>query len=630
MPLLDSIQSPADIKGFNPEQRRQLAAEARSLILRTVSQSGGHLAANLGTVELTIAVHTVFDTPGDQVVWDTGHNAYTHKLLTGRAGRFSTLRQKGGLSGFLRRDESIFDSFGAGHASTSISAAAGMALARDMRGGKEKVVCVIGDSSIPNGMSFEALNHVGHARPDLLVILNDNDMSISPPVGALSRYFSRIITHKAYNRARKEVESWLKRLPSGLGGPAAKLARHAEEMVKSLVSPGIFFEELGFLYVGPVDGHAQEDLIRTLREARTMQGPVLLHCVTKKGKGFEAAEQNPVKFHGASNFDITTGAPLGVGAANVSWSAGFSACLYSHAVSDPQVAVITPAMTSGSCLEAIARDLPRRFFDVGIAEEHAVTLAAGMASRGMRPVVCIYSTFLQRAFDQTAHDVALQGLPVVFAMDRAGLVGDDGPTHHGVLDTAFMRILPGMTVMAPSDGAEMAAMLTTALRLQGPSCIRIPRGNLAAGAPDPHVQAIPLGRGVVRREGEDLALVCFGRILGSALLAAEALAKEGISVRVVDARFAKPLDGALMEETAQRCAAVLTLEEGCLAGGFGSAVLEHLARAGQVPKAFRSLGVPDAWVEHGTPAELLADCGLDSASIAESARQALAAARGKA
>jgi 1-deoxy-D-xylulose-5-phosphate synthase len=627
MGLLENILSPADIKNFNAEQRCQLAAEARELIIRTVSDTGGHLATNLGTVELTIAVHTVFDAPGDQLVWDTGHNAYTHKLLTGRASRFHTLRQAGGLSGFLRRDESLYDTFGAGHAATSVSAAAGMALARDIRGGKEKVVAIIGDSSIPNGMSFEALNHLGHARPDALIILNDNDMSISAPVGGVSKYLARLVAHPGYNKVRKEAQNLLKRLPGNFGEQAAKWARRGEEMAKGLMAPGMLFEELGFLYIGPVDGHDTETLIEILREVRNLEGPVLLHCVTTKGKGFKAAEQNPVKFHGAAHFDPRTGEPLKPVSGPPSWSQAFADLLHTHAVANPWLTVITPAMTSGSSLERIAQDAPRRFFDVGIAEEHAVTLAAGMAARGLRPVVCIYSTFLQRAYDQAAHDVALQNLPVIFAMDRSGLVGDDGPTHHGVLDIAFMRSIPGMTLMAPSDATEMAGMLNLALRLDGPSCLRIPRGGIPSEPGNPYTPPLPLAKGRVCREGLDVALISYGRLLPEALKAAAVLEKEGIQARVVDARFAKPLDASLMADCARQCKAMVTIEEGTVVGGFGSAVLESLAHQNALPKVFEIMGVPDKPIEHGSPQALLAQCGLDVEGIVQAARRALAAAK---
>lgn len=624
MPLLEKIQSPKDIKAFTPAQRVELAAEIRKTIISTVARTGGHLATNLGAVELTIAVHTVFDAPVDQIVWDTGHQAYTHKLLTGRYGRFDTLRQYQGISGFLRRSESPYDTFGAGHAATSVSAAAGMALARDILKTQEQVVCIIGDSSIPNGMAFEALNHLGHAKPNLLLILNDNDMSISPPVGALSKYLSRIITDKTYNRARHEAGKWLKKLPGSLGKHATDMAHHLEELLKSVVSPGIFFEEMGFNYVGPVDGHDVEAMIEILKRTRNLKGPILLHAVTRKGKGFQAAEKDPVVYHGAANFNVLTGEIFKPAVApKPAWSGTFAALLLEAAKADSRVVAITPAMIAGSSLDKFLKDIPERFFDVGIAEEHAVTMAAGMATRGLKPVVCIYSTFLQRAFDQTVHDVAIQNLPVVFAMDRAGLVGDDGPTHHGVLDTVFMRAIPGMMVMAPSDENEMSRMLATALAYAGPSCIRIPRGTIPGVLPDNPRAALTPGKSVVRREGKDAALLAFGRVVDDAMAAAEALSKEGISVRVVDARFAKPLDRTMIRSCVRECGLLVTVEDGNRSGGFGSAVLEALAEEGlSVPVS--CLGVPDEFIEHGPQNLLREKCGFDAKGIAARVRTMLA------
>jgi 1-deoxy-D-xylulose-5-phosphate synthase len=621
--LLEKIQSPHDIKQFTPAQRLELAGEIRRTILGTVTKTGGHLATNLGAVELTVAVHTVFDAPVDQIVWDTGHQAYTHKLLTGRYGRFQTLRQAGGISGFLRRDESAYDTFGAGHAATSISAAAGMALARDVKRGKEKVVCIIGDSSIPNGMAFEALNHVGHTRTSLLVILNDNEMSISPPVGALSRYLSKIITDRMYNRARHQAGEWLKKLPGGLGKPASKLAHHLEELVKGLVAPGMFFEELGFNYVGPVDGHDAEAMINILRRVKDMEGPVLVHAVTKKGKGLTAAEKDPVVYHGAANFDVETGELRKTSAPKPTWSSAFADQLLEAAKADGRVVAITPAMIAGSSLDKFVKEIPERILDVGIAEEHAVTLAAGMATRGLKPVVCIYSTFLQRAFDQAVHDVGIQKLPVVFGMDRAGLVGDDGPTHHGVLDTVFMRAIPGMVVMAPSDENEMARMLATALAYEGPSCIRIPRGTVPFAPRGLPRGPLPLGKSQVRREGNGIVVLALGRTLEDALAAADQLQAEGHSIQVVDARFAKPLDKELILDCARNFHGLVTVEDGNKAGGFGSAVLELLAAEG-VSAPVTVLGVPDEFVEHGPQPWLREKCGYDAKGIAAAVRKMLA------
>ncbi len=622
--MLADIQSPADLKKLTPKERKALAEEIRRKILETVTATGGHLATNLGAVELTLAVHTAFDAPKDHIVLDTGHQGYTHKLLTGRYARFHTLRQKGGISGFLKRDESPYDSFGAGHAATSISAAAGMAMARDILKTHEKVVCIIGDSSIPSGMAFEALNHLGHNKTDLLVILNDNDMSISPPVGALSKYFSRIITGRTYNMVRAEAEKFVKSIPA-VGSTAARMAHHIEEFAKSVVSPGVFFEELGFTYVGPVDGHDTEALIDILGRIKAMKGPILLHAVTRKGKGFAPAEKDPVCYHGAKNFDVVTGEiKKPATPPKPTWSAAFSRRLLDTAKTDPRVAVITPAMIAGSSLHDFEAEIPDRLFDVGIAEEHAVTLAAGMATRGLRPVVAIYSTFFQRAFDQAVHDVALQKLPVIFAFDRAGLVGDDGPTHHGVLDVAILRTVPNFVLMAPSDEGEMARMLATGLSLNRPSAIRIPRGTVVPSAEALSSDPLEVGKALVRREGDDLCLWAYGGTVADALKAAENLAASGIQAKVVDARFAKPLDEKLLLECAEAYDTMITVEDGNLAGGFGAGVLELLSDRAKAPKHFLRLGVGDEFIEHGTPEQLREACGFDAAGIEAKARALVA------
>jgi 1-deoxy-D-xylulose-5-phosphate synthase len=631
MPVLNTIASPADLKKLNAAGRKELAGEIRRKIIETVSKNGGHLATNLGSVELTLAVHTAYDAPRDLIVLDTGHQGYTHKLVTGRAGNFHTLRQMGGVSGFLKRDESEYDTFGAGHAATSISAAAGMALGRDILKTHERVVCIIGDSSIPSGMAFEALNHMGTAKSDLLVILNDNEMSISRPVGALSKYFNRIITGKSYNQFRVDVEKFLHGIPA-VGPQVARMAHYVEEFAKSVVSPGVFFEELGFTYVGPVDGHDCEALIEILGRIQGMKGPILLHAVTRKGKGFSAAEKDPICYHGAKGFNIETGElPKPAAAPKPSWSGAFSSMLLKTARHDPRVAVITPAMIEGSSLQEFEREIPGRIFDVGIAEEHAVTLSAGMATRGLRPVLCVYSTFFQRGFDQAVHDIALQKLPVLLAFDRSGLVGDDGPTHHGVLDVAILRPIPNMVLMAPSDINEMQRMLATALSVNKPSALRIPRGNAveplapAAVSEDP----LELGKGRILREGTDACVIAYGLPVAEALKAAEALAADGLSLRVVDARFAKPLDGALMEDCAAHFDVILTVEDGVIAGGFGTGVMEHLVDKGLLPAHFSRLGVGDEFVEHGTPEQLRAKCGYDAAGIAAKARALVAKSRFK-
>ena len=629
MPILDTLKSPADLKPLNAAQRKELAAEIRRRIIETVSKNGGHLATNLGSVELTLAVHTVYDSPKDKIVLDTGHQGYTHKLVTGRAGSFHTLRQMGGISGFLKRDENEHDSFGAGHAATSISAAAGMALGRDILKTTERVVCIIGDSSIPSGMAFEALNHLGHAKTDILVILNDNEMSISKPVGALSKYFSRIITGKSYNQFRAEAEKFLKSLPA-VGQQVARLAHHVEEFAKSVVSPGIFFEELGFTYVGPVDGHDCEATIDILRRIQGMKGPILLHAVTKKGKGFLPAEKDPICYHGAKGFNIETGdLPKTAAAPKPTWSGEFSTQLLKVAQRDPRVAVITPAMIEGSSLQQFEKEIPGRLFDVGIAEEHAVTLAAGMATKGLRPVLAVYSTFFQRGFDQAVHDIALQKLPVLLAFDRSGLVGDDGPTHHGVLDISILRPIPNVVLMAPSDATEMSRMLATALSLNRPSALRVPRGTAIPGSGEAKEDPLELGKGRILQEGRDACVIAYGLPVAEALKAAEALAAEGLSLRVVDARFAKPLDGALMEDCAANFDVIVTVEDGNIAGGFGTGVLEHLADKGLTPRHFQRLGVGDEFVEHGTPEQLRAKCGYDAAGIAAKVKSMVAKARFK-
>ncbi len=629
MPLLDSIQSPADLKPLSAAQRKELAGEIRRKIIETVSKNGGHLATNLGAVELTLAVHTVYDSPKDRIVLDTGHQGYTHKLVTGRAGNFHTLRQKGGISGFLKRDESPYDSFGAGHAATSISAAAGMAIGRDILKTRERVVCIIGDSSISSGMAFEALNHLGHAKSDILVILNDNEMSISKPVGALSRYFNRIITGKSYNHFRGEAEKFLKGIPA-VGAQVARLAHYVEEFAKSMVSPGIFFEELGFTYVGPVDAHDCEATIDILRRIQAMKGPILLHAVTRKGKGFLPAEKDPICYHAGKGFNTITG-ELAKPASppKPTWSAEFSGQLLKVARRDPRIAVITPAMIEGSSLQEFEREIPGRLFDVGIAEEHAVTLAAGMATKGLRPVLAVYSTFFQRGFDQAVHDIALQKLPVLLAFDRSGLVGDDGPTHHGVLDISILRPVPNMVLMAPSDSTEMSRMLATGLSLNRPSAIRVPRGNAIAGSGEAMEDPLEIGKGRILREGTDGCVIAYGLPVADALKAAEMLAAEGLNFRVVDARFAKPIDTALMEDCARQFEVVLTVEDGNITGGFGTGVLEHLADKALLPRHFVRLGVGDEFVEHGTPEQLRAKCGYDAPGIAAKAKGLVAKARFK-
>ena len=632
--LLDRVNSPADIRDMTVEELQQLAAEIREEIIRVVSINGGHLASNLGTVELTLALHKVFDTPRDKIVWDVGHQTYGHKLITGRRDKFSTLRQYRGLSGFPSRTESpVYDCFGTGHSSTSISAALGMAYARDLQGEDYKTIAFIGDGSLTAGMAFEALNNAGHAGLDIIVVLNDNEMAISPSVGALSAYLSRIITTTVFNRAKNDIELILKRIPA-IGTTVFKAAKRLEDTIKNLVTPGAQFQELGFKYVGPVDGHNLPVLIRTLENIRTLNQPILFHVLTKKGSGYPPAEEDPAAFHGASPFDVETGNAKGRriiqkkeaenGLESETYTDVFAETLISLAKKDDRIVAITAAMGPGTGLDTFAKVFPERFFDVGIAEQHAVTFAAGLASQGLLPVVAIYSTFLQRAYDQIVHDVCLQGLPVLFAIDRAGLVGRDGPTHHGMLDIAYMRSVPNMTVAAPRDAEQMRMMLAWALGddgiPHGPVAIRYPR-DAAPNTVVPAQGPVHHGTGELLREGREGAIVAIGTMVHPALKAAEILEDEGLDVAVVDARFAKPLDTSLLREIFSTVPAVLTVEEHFLDGGFGSAVMEFAEKEGlshRVP--VHRTGLPCAFVEHGARAELLSVCGIDAAAIAQQAR----------
>ncbi len=610
--LLDRIESPKDLKQIPRDQLPQLADEIRQAILAVVSDKGGHLGASLGAVELTIALHAIFDAPKDRIVWDTGHQAYPHKLLTGRRERFSSLRQYGGISGFLSRAESPYDTFGAGHAGTAISAAVGMAQARDHRKESYHVVAVIGDGAVTAGMAYEALNHAGALRNNLIVILNDNAMSISKNVGALSAYLTRMITDPLYTRVKREAVALLKNIPR-IGGTMCKAAKKAEGSVKGLLTPGVLFEELGFRYIGPVDGHQLDPLLTLFERIKPLTGPLLVHVITQKGKGYVPAEENPVGFHGTSAFDLDTGAAKKKQAALPTYTTVFADHLIACAQSDKRVVAITAAMPEGTGLNRFAKVFPERFYDVGIAEQHAVTMAAGMAAAGLRPVVAIYSTFLQRAYDQIVHDVALQNLPVVFCLDRAGLVGEDGPTHNGVFDIAYLKPIPNLVVMAPKDENELREMLSTALSAAQPVAIRYPRGE-GIGVPlsDP-VAPLALGRGEIVRgrpdmasdadAANDVALVAIGNMVYPALAAAALLSQAGLSTQVVNARFIKPLDRELLLSVARSCAHVVTLEEHVLSGGFGESVLallEEARRIGSLPEgALLRIGLPDAFSEHG-------------------------------
>jgi 1-deoxy-D-xylulose-5-phosphate synthase len=604
-PLLQTIDSPAELRALPEDQLPRLADELRGFLLHSVSQSGGHLAAGLGTVELTIALHYVFNTPDDKLVWDVGHQAYPHKILTGRRNRLHTIRKKDGLSAFPNREESPYDCFGVGHSSTSISAALGMAIAGALNHRDMHAVAVIGDGGLTGGMAFEALNHAGALDANLLVILNDNEMSISPNVGALNNYLAKILSGKFYSSVRQGGKELLKnRMPS-----VWELARRAEEHVKGMVAPGTLFEELGFNYIGPIDGHDFETLLATLRNLRNMPGPRFLHVVTKKGKGYPPAELDPVAYHGVSSFDPSQdhlpkskpGAPT--------YTEVFGQWLCDMAERDRRLLGITPAMREGSGLVEFAKRFPDRYFDVGIAEQHAVTLAAGQACEGYKPVVAIYSTFLQRAYDQLVHDVALQNLPVLFAIDRAGLVGPDGPTHAGSFDLSFMRCLPNMTIMAPADENECRQMLYTGFKHQGPAAVRYPRGK-GPGVPlSDEMAALPIGKGEIRRQGAQIAILAFGSVVSPALEAAEKL-----GATVANMRFVKPLDENLILELANTHEMIVTIEENAVAGGAGTGVNEIL-NAHLCGKPVLNLGLPDTFLDQGSREELLVLSGLDAAGI---------------
>nr|WP_205664629.1 1-deoxy-D-xylulose-5-phosphate synthase [Ammonifex thiophilus] len=616
--MLARVNAPEDLKALSLAELEELAAELRDFIVNTVAHTGGHLAPNLGVVELTLALYRVFDFPRDKIIWDVGHQCYVHKIITGRKERFSTLRQLGGISGFPSREESPYDIFGTGHASTSISAALGLAKARDLAGDHYAVVAVIGDGALTGGMALEALNHAGHLQTDLIVVLNDNEMSISKNVGALANYLSRLRSDPAYRRLQKEFESLTSRLP-GLGPRLRDFLSRLKGSVKYLVVPGMFFEELGFTYLGPVDGHHLPTLLHILERARALKGPVLVHVVTRKGKGYKPAEEDPDLYHGVGPFDPETGelhsSPL------PTYTEIFGRTLVRLAEEDPRIVAITAAMPSGTGLKLFAQRFPHRFFDVGIAEQHAVTFAAGLAAGGYRPVVAIYSTFLQRAYDQIIHDVCLQRLPVVFALDRAGIVGEDGATHQGLFDLAYLRSIPHMVVMAPADENELQHMLKTALTYEGPIALRYPRGAGLGVALDADLRPLPIGQGVVLREGRDVTLIAIGNMVPRALKAAEELAAQGISAAVINARFVKPLDTELLLRYAKRTRWVVTIEEGVLAGGFGSAVAECLTSCGLGEVKITRLGIEDTFVEHGHPEELRQKYGLDVQGIVRAVLQ---------
>jgi len=600
-PLLSQIETPADLRALTEDQLKPLAKELREFLTYTVSISGGHFAAGLGTVELTVALHYIYNTPDDQLVWDVGHQAYPHKILTGRKDTLKTIRQKDGVSPFPKRSESIYDAFGVGHSSTSISAALGMAQAAELQNKDNKMVAIIGDGSITGGMAFEAMNHAGFVNTDLLVILNDNDMSISPNVGALNNYLAKILSSRLYSSMREESKKALSRMPS-----VWELARRTEEHIKGMVVPGTLFEELGFNYIGPIDGHDMDMLVSTLQNLRNNSGPQFLHIVTKKGKGFAPAEKDPLAYHGVPAFDPSKDhLPKAPPSPTPSYTQVFGQWLCDMAEQDPLLMGITPAMREGSGLVAFSERFPERYFDVAIAEQHAVTLAAGHACQGAKPVVAIYSTFLQRAYDQLIHDVAIQNLPVLFAIDRAGLVGPDGPTHSGSFDFSYMRCIPNMLVMAPADENECRQMLYTGFIHNGPASVRYPRGRGPGVAIQQQMEALPLGKAEVKRQGKDIVIFAFGSMVTPATTVGE-----HFDATVINMRFVKPLDEALVKRMAENHTVIITVEENAIAGGAGSAINEYL-QAIKLLRPTLNLGLPDSYTDQGSREELLEICQLD-------------------
>ena len=624
MAILKTINSPADLKRVPLERLPSLAEEIREQIIAVTATNGGHLASNLGVVELTLALHYLLETPVDKIAWDTSNQAYTHKLLTGRREEFHTLRQHGGLSGFCKREESIYDTFNAGHAGTGVSAAVGMAVARDLEEQGHKVVCVVGDGAMTSGMTLEAMEHAGGLQKDLVVILNDNQMSISKNVGSLSAYLNRTFTGEFVTRVRAETGHLLKAIPR-IGGQIGKMAHRAEELAKGLILPGLLFEELGFRYIGPIDGHSFEQLLPTLKNVFKLQGPVLLHVITKKGLGYEPAMRDAIWFHACPAFVRETGQPAKK-SAKPSYTAVAAKTLCRLARADRRIVAITAAMCEGTGLSVFEKEFPERFYDVGIAEQHALTFAAGLATQGIRPVVVMYSTFLQRAFDQVVHDVATQNLPVTICIDRGGLVAEDGTTHHGAFDLAYLRHIPNMVVMAPKDENELQHMIKTCLSHNGPASVRYSRGSGWGVEMEPSPKVLPIGKGEVLRAGDDVALVAIGITVLSALQAAERLAEDGISAAVVNARFVKPLDHALIARVAGRVKCLVTVEEGCRMGGFDSAVLESLSDQGIVNLPTKVIGLPDHYIEQGPQDLLRVQYGLTADGIYEEAKALLATA----
>ena len=629
MSILDGIHFPSDLKRLPVTDLPEVARALRDEILMQVGKTGGHLGASLGAVELTLALHYVFDAPRDQIVWDVGHQAYGHKLITGRRERFHTLRQRHGISGFPRRDESEYDTFGVAHASTAISAALGMATARDLSHDDFKVVAIVGDGALTGGMAFEALNNAGMLKKDLIVVLNDNRMSISHNVGALHRYLTQITSGKVYNHLQADVWELLGHLPRG-GGKARRVARRIKESIKTLVVPGVIFEELGFRYFGPVDGHNVEFLVHTFQQIKDLNGPILVHAITQKGKGYPFTENDPFCAHGVTRYDKIPG-DIPAKKGNPSYTGVYGKTILEMAKNDERIVTITAAMPDNTGLTEFARVLPERMFDVGIAEQHGVTFAAGLATRGIIPVVTIYSTFLQRAYDQIIHDVAIQNLPVRFVLDRGGIVGEDGPTHHGAFDLSYLRLVPNFVVMSPKDENELRHMLKTMIDYDhGPIALRFPRGEGAGVALDAQLTAIPIGTAEVLSEGRDVVFVAIGAMVRPAVAAAELLRARGIDTGVVNARFVKPLDADVLDRIAATDALVFTVEDNTLLGGFGSAVNEHWVARGFDASAVRNLGLPDRFIEHGDRDGLMAELGLDAAGLVEVALDAIRARRGSA
>jgi 1-deoxy-D-xylulose-5-phosphate synthase len=619
--LLDSIETPQDLRKLDRSQLPIVAEEIREQIIDVVSQLGGHFGGNLGVVELTLALHYVFDTPRDQIVWDTGHQSYPHKLITGRRDRFHTIRQHNGISGFCKREESVYDVFNAGHASTSISAAVGVAVARDFRKEDYRVVAVVGDGALSGGLAFEGLNQAGHLKRKLFLVLNDNDISISANVGAISGYLNQIIKGQKYNSLKELAKNVMERIPL-VGEKIHHLASDVEEMIKHMAVPGLLFEELGFKYLGPYDGHDLDLLLDTFEKYKDYDGPLLVHVITKKGKGYVPAENKPIWSHGVTPFDISSGeVKKSSKVTPPSYTAVFADALTEMAKADEKIIAVTAAMPEGTGLDKFAKALPDRMFDVGIAEEHAVTFSGGMATQGMKPVVAIYSTFLQRAFDQVFHDVCIMDLPVVFALDRAGIVGADGPTHHGIYDMSYLRIFPNMVCMSPKDENELRHMVKTSFETGHPTSIRYPRGNGFGVQMDPELKSLPVGKGEVMREGSDGTIFAIGVEVWAAVEAAGALAKEGINVAVINARFIKPIDEDLVLRYCRPGTKVLTVEEGSLAGGFGSAVMEKVQELHIENVEFDRIGIEDVYVHHGAQEILRAEHDLHPEGIANRMRK---------